>query len=470
MKKLDNKGFAIASILYSIMVLFLLLLLSILGILGNRKAILDKNKKDILEKINKDFLYNKINFEHKNITIINRGNLDDIRFALLDGVTAIDENGNDIDIKKIKYNLDLNNIENKSYNVTYTVSMDDQIITSTRQITFVSDSSDYVDNYDYIGNLQTFTSNYNGSYSIELWGAQGGSINGEGLTSDNVSRGSLSYNGGHGAYTYGLINLKKNLSLYIYVGGKGCDNVQGTGGCETGGYNGGGNLLSGQDIYGASGGGATDIRLVGGLWNDFAGLKSRIMVASGGGGANFRNNGFGEGNGGEGGTLNGINGYESLSEDSYFQNELNIGYSIGIGGTQTTGGYATIYNTDGTTDDAKIDEANTLSNLGYFGYANLNGNQSGGGSGYYAGGSSNYGGAAGGSSFISGYVGCDAITENSTVDNIKHTGQSVHYSGYKFKNAVMYAGNEEVPIHNGNSTMIGNSGNGYAKISLIYYY
>ena len=44
MKKLNNKGFAIASILYSIMVLFLLLLLSILGILGSRKAILDKNK------------------------------------------------------------------------------------------------------------------------------------------------------------------------------------------------------------------------------------------------------------------------------------------------------------------------------------------------------------------------------------------------------------------------------------------
>ena len=54
MRKLNNKGFAIASILYSIMVLFLLLLLSILGILGNRKAILDKNKKDILEELNKE--------------------------------------------------------------------------------------------------------------------------------------------------------------------------------------------------------------------------------------------------------------------------------------------------------------------------------------------------------------------------------------------------------------------------------
>ena len=56
MKKLNNKGFAIASILYSIMVLFLLLLLSILGILGSRKAILDKNKKDILDSLNNEVL------------------------------------------------------------------------------------------------------------------------------------------------------------------------------------------------------------------------------------------------------------------------------------------------------------------------------------------------------------------------------------------------------------------------------
>ena len=124
MRKLNNKGFAIASILYSIMVLFLLLLLSILGILGNRKAILDKNKKDILEELNKEVLYNRINYEQKNITIVNRGNIDDIRFALLDGVTALDSNGNTIGTDKINYNLDLTNIENKSYYVTYTVNQD----------------------------------------------------------------------------------------------------------------------------------------------------------------------------------------------------------------------------------------------------------------------------------------------------------------------------------------------------------
>ena len=62
MLKLNNKGFAIASILYSIMVLFLILLLSILGMLGSRKATLDKNKKDIVNELNHAYLINKIVF------------------------------------------------------------------------------------------------------------------------------------------------------------------------------------------------------------------------------------------------------------------------------------------------------------------------------------------------------------------------------------------------------------------------
>lgn len=467
MRKLNNKGFAIASILYSIMVLFLLLLLSILGILGNRKAILDKNKKDILEELNKEVLYNRINFEHKNITIINRGNIDDIRFALLDGVTALDSVGNTIGTDKINYNLDLTNIENKSYYVTYTVNQDNKTITSTRQITFVPDSTDYTDKFNYTGDSQTFTTKYDGSYKVELWGAQGGSMTGTGYRSDGSSRGELTYTGGKGAYTNGAINFIKGTNIYLYIGGKGPDNISlnsCTGG-DTGGYNGGGILSSSQCIYGTQGGGATDIRITDGVWNNFNSLKSRIIVAAGGGGANFRNQGYGEGNGGDGGSLVGINGYEALVEGSYFRTDWANGYEIGTGATQKSGGYSVVHYLNGT-----IGEERNNSHSGFFGYATQIGNQSGGGSGYYGGGSNGHGGAGGGSSFISGYDGCDAIAENSTEDNIIHTGQSVHYSGYKFKNAVMYAGNEEMPTHDGTSTMIGNSGNGYAKISLIYYY
>lgn len=463
MRKLNNKGFAIASILYSIMVLFLLLLLSILGILGNRKAILDKNKKDILEELNKEVLYNRINFEHKNITIINRGNIDDIRFALLDGVTALDSNGNTIGTDKINYNLDLTNIENKSYYVTYTVNQNNKTITSTRQITFVPDSTDYTNNFDYTGDSQTFTTKYDGSYKVELWGAQGGSMTGTGYRSDGSSRGELTYTGGKGAYTNGAINFIKGTNIYLYIGGKGPDNISlnsCTGG-DTGGYNGGGTLLSGQCKFGSPGGGATDIRIVNGVWNNFNSLKSRIMVAAGGGGANFRNQGYGEGNGGDGGTLNGIDGEESLMDGSYHRQDYASGYAIGTGGTQVSCGNIKRIKVDGTI---------LITKSGYFGFAASATYQTGAGSGYYSGGGAAHGGAGGGSSFISGYDGCDAIAENSTEDNIVHTGQSVHYSGYKFNNAVMYAGNEEMPTHDGTSTMIGNSGNGYAKISLIYYY
>ena len=76
-------------------------------------------------------------------------------------------------------------------------------------------------------------------------------------------------------------------------------------------------------------------------------------------------------------------------------------------------------------------------------------------------------GGGGGSSFISGHNGCDAISGESTETNIVHTGQSVHYSGYKFSNTVMKAGNEEMPNQDKTGTMIGNTNNGYALIQYL---
>ena len=47
----NNKGFAISGILYSILILFLLLVFSILAILGSRKLIIDRFKLEVLNKI-----------------------------------------------------------------------------------------------------------------------------------------------------------------------------------------------------------------------------------------------------------------------------------------------------------------------------------------------------------------------------------------------------------------------------------
>ena len=107
-------------------------------------------------------------------------------------------------------------------------------------------------------------------------------------------------------------------------------------------------------------------------------------------------------------------------------------------------------------------------------YRNSDGWGGGGGSGYY-GGANGYGkGGAGGSSYISGYVGCVAITGagNTTIksgcsEGTTNINCSYHYSGKIFNDAIMYAGNDYMPIYDGTGTMIGNSGNGYAKITYV---
>lgn len=43
--------------------------------------------------------------------------------------------------------------------------------------------------------------------------------------------------------------------------------------------------------------------------------------------------------------------------------------------------------------------------------------------------------------------------------------KSYHKSGYKFTDTIMSSGEESMPTHDGTSTMVGNSGNGYAKIT-----
>lgn len=321
----------------------------------------------------------------------------------------------------------------------------------------------YTWKYDYKGSEQKFDIPCDGIYKIELWGAQGGSITGTAYTYEsNVRSDSITYIGGKGAYTSGNIRLLEDNTIYIYVGGTPSQtNISHKSGTTEGGYNGGASLASGQEVLGSPGGGATDIRLVNGEWNNFNSLKSRIMVAAGGGGANFRNYGYGEGNGGEGGTLKGISGYEALTPGSYFRPDFDAGYGIGLGGYQTIGG----------NEERHLLNGNTMQSsgnihLGTFGMG-ANNNQTGGGSGYYAGGSTGHGGAGGGSSFISGYPGCNAISAESTKTNIIHTDQPIHYSGYYFTNSKMIAGNENMPTHNGNSTMIGNTGNGYVVITLI---
>ncbi len=305
-----------------------------------------------------------------------------------------------------------------------------------------------------------FTVPTDGTYQIELWGASGG----DGFGNNDLES-------GKGGYVSGEIKLTKNTKLYVYVGEQGkigtsghdSTKIVGQGAPAT--FNGGGagGNAGGGSQYpyswyrgGPSGGGATDIRLVAGNWDFFDSLKSRIMVAGGGGG--YANNPFSfiESKFSGGNNL-GLIGENGSGVSKYNNYDYDFTDKRGQGATQTTGyhfGYGGLGNNSGNTELC---------------YGNA-----GGGGGYYGGtGALDTGGycfiigGGAGSSFISGYEGCNAISKDSTEEQIIHTDQPNHYSGYTFTNANMIAGTSSMPTHDGNSTMIGNNGNGYAKITFI---
>ena len=277
------------------------------------------------------------------------------------------------------------------------------------------------------GKVEEFQAPKANAYKIECWGASGG---------DSWT----GYKSGYGGYTSGLIRLRINSSLGVFVGQKGENAIKTS--IANGGWNGGaigGNFESAWGCPG--GGGATDVRLsFDSDWNIFSSLKTRLMVAGAGGGCGAENNA----QGGDGGGL--------------------------VGGTGGNGGYPAYPTTGGTQISGGTVGTSENSSIGRFGYALQaeisvkNSCWNGGAGGGYYGGACGYGqGGAGGSSFISGYTGCNAIAESSTETNIIHTGSPNHYSGYVFTNGVMKAGNESMPSPSG-GTETGHTGNGYAKI------
>lgn len=315
--------------------------------------------------------------------------------------------GNSLLTKKVMYCYECSESSNANTKTISTSKVSeypiDNYAKSGNGYAIISLDTNPIDEFEYTGSEQTFTATKTGKYKVELWGAQGNS----------------STAGGLGSYTSGEINLQEGDKLYLHVGG-------------SSGYNGGGSSSSSTKI----GGGATDVRLSSGSWDNFDGLKSRIMVAAGGGNVTSKTSGALPG---DGGTLKGGNGVAHSSVGSSY---------IGYGGSQTSGGARASSATTGSAGSFGKGGA------GGVGPGDPNHYGSGGGGGYYGGGGSAWhAGSGGGSSYISGYEGCNSISSTSTSSSIKHTGSPIHYSGMKFDN----------------STMKGavNSGNGYAKISFI---
>ena len=259
-----------------------------------------------------------------------------------------------------------------------------------------------------------------GRYRIELWGGQGGG----------------GY-GGRGGYTKGDISLQTGEKLYVCVGGAG-SKTPNRGGVQliAGGFNGGGTTrgpqqagsLAGCRSWG-SGGGATDVRLTGGAWNNETSLRSRIMVAAGGGGSFYAACGNQPENGtyygGYGGGLTGEDGRDNPGSIRLYGRQY--GYR-GTGATQTSAG----------TNSAGFGYAAWWSTGAYY---------AGGGGGYYGGGNSDHvQSAGGGSSYISGHKGCvavksasDSSPKSGCANGTTNIECSYHYSGKRFTNTTMTA-------------------------------
>ncbi len=306
--------------------------------------------------------------------------------------------------------------------------------------------------YGYTGKYQEFVAPSSGNYKLEAWGAQGGQV----------------YSGySLGGYTSGELFLARGDVLYFYVGEKGNAN-------RVAAWNGGG---YGGYYNGKSGGGATDIRLVPTSseteWNEFDSLKSRIMVAAGGGGDGSYNYS------GQNSSAGGLVGYRGNYYQSHGDNR-----AYGFGGTQTAGGVNgnNVYGGSGSSLSSGFGYGASTNNISSNA---VNTGAGGGGGGYYgggAGGATQSGGAGhsggGGSSFISGHQGCDAISEESTSTNIIHTGQPNHYSGIVFVNTQMYDGKgckwtDQLTTECGQQPQIGggvdigNTGNGIIRVTFI---
>ena len=277
------------------------------------------------------------------------------------------------------------------------------------RITYIGekfDITEFVSNFDYTGEEQTYTASKSGIYFIETWGASGGCALNNGVT--NCTK--ISY----GGYSSGTTFLTAGNTLYINVGGKGTDGILKSN--SPGGYNGGGygTWDNSDDESSGGGGGATHIALRTGLLSTLENYKNDIIMVSGGGGGQSWTNAAGSGGGYKGVTTSTTNQSE-VSQDK--------GYAFGQG------------------QDAK----GTASNDGV----------GGGGGGFYGGYMNNVGGKSSGSGG-SGYIG------NTLLKNKSMYCYNCEESSEESTKTIKTIDVSEIP-----TSKYSKIGNGYARITYM---
>ncbi len=358
MKKLNNKGFAITGILYTLLVIFLLVLVFSLQILRSNKNMREKSTEN-LEKI-----------------------YDGTTEKQDDLIQKISENGKAPVTGKYIFDLSISYLQTAQF--------------------------------EYTGGEQTFTAITKGTYTLEVWGAQGGS----------ATYGTKTYYGGKGGYSRGTIQLNEGDKLYIHVGGQGGDGIFKDNKIQHGdakGYNGGGFgcVTKGNNAQGG-GGGATHIAKVPKLLMELENQKDKVLIVAGGGGgaSTHREADNYSGTGGAGGGEEGQKG----------QPANGTCYSYGTGGSQNNeGGHKNCAN-NGYTYGSYAPAVHTteIGNKAGFGvgdnYTSFQMGESisknyvadaGGGGGYYGGGAGWQAPGGGGSGYIGG------VTNGSTEQGIR---------------------------------------------------
>lgn len=213
-----------------------------------------------------------------------------------------------------------------------------------------------------------------GTYKLEVWGAQGGVYSTIGI-------------GGKGGVCKGDFKLQEvsQKFLYLCVGGAGEWN-------KISAFN-NGELSDSKFIVGGSGGGCTSVCSSNyGILTNYTSHKDDVLLVAGGGGSCEW-----VGQGGDGGYPNGEDGTPMIDQG------LGIG-NKGSGGNQSAGGI-----TDIVQNKAYSFHTNGTFGMGGYGYLDNTTHDYGaqGGGGWYGGGGASYAGAAGGGS---SYYKQDTIT------------------------------------------------------------
>lgn len=422
---MKKKGFAVSAILYTMLLLFLVLLVGILNNLQNKKTVLDQLKTEVISS------QIKTSVPVIKVKVSNRTVLFDLSddFGLIGYFVSttkkipeeeewIDLNG-DLELTVEWKASEIGIYYVYARNILGRVSMKEYTIK-----TFCPYDVGDVWSYQFKNAAEEFVVPCAATYKLEAWGAGNGTSG--------------------GGYTTGEVVLDKDGSLYIYVGGS----LKSFNGGGTGNY---------------PGSGATDIRVIpatDGSWYDIKhtsweqdeSLLSRLITSGGAGGKYYFDDPRGR-------TSN---------------NRYTGGYSWSNGAKTVTNGSAAALSDISVNSTLGLGVSGGSYEINYSLTSYEHWNTPSGGGGWKGGYGTNFLSKSGYSTYNEGNMqgeGTSVTNYTSIRIPLGATGGTNHvqttYDKYTLTHTQSLSGNENMPTTDGRSTMTGNLADGFAKITLV---